>query len=174
VFIVFAAGCLIYKTNILTDVVIVFLMILMIISNQFMVAEVVGNGERDIEFKYLADWYCQNAKPGEKLVTTVPMILTIMAPQYKDCFIHTNTFDANNPDDFVTECYKRNITYVSWDSREGLATSDHYYKYWKMSNIAPLAAGRDIGPYQFIKKFPVNQRRYIYLYRLKPLPTATK
>jgi hypothetical protein len=166
----FAAEIYIYRKNIFTRIVILSLMILMIISNQFLVAGVVGNGERDIEFKWLTDWYCQNAKPGEKLATTVPVILQILAPQYKDNFIHTQTFDANSPQDFVRECYERGITYVAWDSRVGLTPSNFYYKSWKMSNIAPLAVGRDIGPYQFITQLKVNQRRYINLYRLKPLP----
>jgi hypothetical protein len=170
VFMIFAAELFVNKGKLLTNLVILMLMILMIVSNQFVIADVVGNGERDVEFKYLTDWYSQNAKPGEKLVCTVPGILQILAPQYKDCFIHTQTFDANNPTDFAIECYKKNITYVAWDSRVGLVPSDQYYKYWKMSNIAPLAAGRDIGPYQFITQLRVNQRRYINLYRLRPLP----
>ena len=162
-----------YKGSLLTGFVMFTLMILMIVSTQFVVADVLGNGERDIEFKYLLDWYQDNAEKGEKLVTTAPSILQIMAPQYKDCFIHTDTFDANNPNDFVTECYKRNITYVAWDSREGLMPTDHYYEYWKMANIAPLAAGKDIGPYQFIKQLGVSQGQYINLYRLRyPQPGA--
>ncbi|MBU2596086.1 MAG: hypothetical protein KJ757_00765, partial [Planctomycetes bacterium] len=169
VFVVFIAECFIYKVM-PKDFVVLTLMILMIISSQFIVAGVLGNGQRDIEFKYLVDWYRQNAKPGEKLVTTVPIILQIMAPQFKDNFIHTNTFDANSPTDFVKECYQRNITYVAWDSREGLVPTDHYYKYWKMANIAPLAVGRDIGAYQFITQIKVNQRRYINLYRLRYPP----
>ena len=159
-----------YRSNLLTDFVVLSLMILIIVSNQFVVAGVVGNGERDIEFKYLVDWYKENAKKGEKLVTTVPLILQIMDPADKDYFIHTDTFDANNPSDFVYECYKRNITYVAWDSRVGLVPTDHYYKYWKMSNIAPLIAGKDIGPYQFITQLKANQRRYINLYRLRYPP----
>jgi hypothetical protein len=164
-----------YKGKRLTDFVVLALMILMITSNQFGVAGMVGNVKRDIEFKYLLDWYKDNAKKGEKLVTTAPSILQIMAPQYKDFFIHTDTFDANNPNDFVTECYKRNITYVAWDSRAGLSPTDPCYKYWKMANIAPLAAGRDIGPYQFIAQIRVvNQRRYINLYRLQYPPPWAK
>jgi hypothetical protein len=164
-----------YKRKRLTDFVVLVLMILMITSNQCGVVSIVGNGERDIEFKYLLDWYKDNAKKGEKLVTTVPSILQIMAPQYKDCFIHTDTFDANNPNDFAIECYKRNITYVAWDSRKGLSPTDPYYKYWKIANIAPLAAGVDVGPYQFIAQIRViNQERYINLYRLKPLSPGTQ
>jgi len=163
-----------YKGSLLTGFVIFTLMTLMIVSNQFVVDGVVGNGERDIEFKYLLNWYKENAKKGEKLVTTVPSILQIMAPQYKDCFIHTNTFDANNPNEFIAECYKRNITYVAWDSREGLIPTDNYYKYWKMANIASLAAGKDIGPYQFVTQLRVNQRLYINLYRLRYPPPEAK
>jgi hypothetical protein len=166
----FAAGLYVCRKNILKRIVIVSLMLLMIVSNQFGVAQVVGNGQRDIEFKYLADWYCQNAKPDEKLVTTVPIILTILAPQYKDNFIHTNTFDANSPEDFVRECYQKGITYIAWDSRMGLTPGNVYYKSWRMSNIAPLIAGQDVGPYQFITQFRANQRSYINLYRLRPLP----
>jgi hypothetical protein len=158
-----------YKDNLFKYFVVLALMVLMIVSNQFTVAGVVGNGERDIEFKYLLDWYIENAKPDEKMVLTVPIILQTMAPKYNDCFIHTDSFDANNPQDFVLECYKRNITYVAWDSRMGLTPQDHYYKYWKMANIAPLYIARDVGPYQFIKQIRANERRYVNLYRLRPL-----
>ncbi len=160
-----------YKRKWLTDFVILAFMMQMIVSNQFGIYAAVGNGERDIEFKYLLDWYKDNAKKGEKLVTTVPSILQLMAPQYKDCFIHTNAFDANNTIDFSMECYKKNITYVAWDSRMGLTPADPYYTYWKMANIAPLAAGKDVGPYQFITQFRAKSREYINLYRLKLLTT---
>ncbi len=172
-FLALIAGRFAYRRKWLTDFVILALMILMTISNQWGVAEIVGNGERDIEFKYLLDWYKDNAKKGEKLVTTVPSILQIMSPQYKDCFIHTNTFDANNPNVFVAECYKKNITYVAWDSRMGLAPKVTYYKYWKMANIAPLVAGKDTGPYKFIIQLR-GKEQYINLYRLRYPPPEAK
>ncbi|MDD5063570.1 MAG: hypothetical protein PHQ35_02270 [Phycisphaerae bacterium] len=164
------AGRFTHNRKLLTDFVLLAFMIQMIVSNQFGVCAVVRNGRRDIEFKYLLDWYKDNAKKGEKLVTTVPSILQIMAPQYKDCFIHTNTFDANNPAEFSTECYKRNISYVAWDSRVGFTPTVPYYKYWKVANISPLAVGKDVGPYQFITQLKANKERYVNLYRLKPLP----
>jgi hypothetical protein len=175
VFIALIAGHFAYKKKWLTDFVILALMALMIASNQCGVISIVGNGDRDIEFKYLLDWYKDNAKKGEKLVTTVPSILQIMAPQYKDCFIHTGAFDANNPNDFVAECYKRNIIYVAWDSRLGLAPADPYYKYYKVANIAPLEAGKDIGPYQFIAQLKTTfEDEYINLYRLRYPPPEEK
>jgi hypothetical protein len=162
-----------HKGKRLTEFAVLALMILMITSNQCEVVTVVGNDVRDREFKYLLDWYKTNAKKGEKLLTTVPSILEIMAPQYKSCFIHACTFDIENPDDFVIDCYIRNITYVAWDSRMGLLPNSHYYKYWKMANIAPLAAGEDVGPYHFITQLKVNPRQYINLYRIEyPFPSS--
>jgi len=174
VFIALMAEHFAYKKKWFTDFVILALMTLMIASNQCGVVSLVGNGERDIEFKYLLDWYKDNAKKGEKLVTTVPSILQIMAPQHKDCFIHTNSFDANNPNDFVAECYRRNITYVAWDSRIGLESGDPYYTYWKVTNIAPLEAGKDIGPYQFITQLKTIFEEYINIYRLRYPPPEAK
>jgi hypothetical protein len=168
VFIALLAGRFAYKGSILKDFAILILMILIITSNQFVVAGVVGNGRSDIEFKYLADWYCDNAKEGEKLVTTMANLLTAMAPQQKDNFLEMDAFvDANSPQEFVNECYKKNITYVTWDSRIGLAPGDDYYKIWKIQNIAILAAGRDIGPYQFVTQLKANERRYVNVYRLR-------
>ncbi len=162
------AGFLAYKGSILKEVTILALMILIIVSNQFAVAGLVGNGASNIEFKYLADWYCQNAKKGEKLVTTMANLLASMAPQYADDFVPIDDFaDVNTPAEFVEKCYRKNITYIAWDSRIGLAPADDYYKIWKIANIAPLAAGRDIGPYQFITQLVANQRRYINIYRLR-------
>jgi len=175
VLIAIAAGYFAYKGSILKDIVVLALMILMIVSNQFAVASIVGNGGRDIEFKYLADWYCQNAKNGEKIVSTMANLLITLAPQYKDNFVEIDAFaDTNSPGAFVEECFKKNITYITWDSRIGLAPGDDYYKIWKIQNIAMLAAGRDIGPYQFITQLRANERRYVNIYRLRYPPTEDK
>ncbi|MGA2916010.1 MAG: hypothetical protein ABSE89_08305 [Sedimentisphaerales bacterium] len=164
---VLTACFLAHKNNVLKKVTVLMLMILIIVSNQFVVAPLLGNGQGDIEFKFLADWYIQNAKSGEKLVCTMANLLESMAPQYTDYFIPIDRFrDVNSPAEFVQECYRKNITYVAWDSRIGLVPQDDYYKIWKMQNLAPLAAGRDVGPYQFITQLKANERRYIYVYRL--------
>jgi hypothetical protein len=168
VLVVLAAGFLAYKESVIKEVAILALMILIIVSNQFAVAGLVGNGGRDIEFKYLADWYVQNAKKGEKLVTTMANLLVLMAPDYKDNFLEMDIFgEANSPAEFVDLCCKKNVTYVIWDSRIGFAPSDDYYKIWKMQNIAPLAAGRDTGPYQFITQLRANERRFVNVYRFR-------
>jgi hypothetical protein len=156
------------KKKLLNKITVLMIMTLVVVSNQFTLARVVGNGQYDIEFKYLLDWYLENARPGEKMVLTVPSILHIMAPEYKNNFIHTKDFDADNPNEFVQECRKKGITYVAWDSRMGLTQNDHFYGYWKMKNIAPLYNAVNVGPYKFITQIRVNERRYINVFRLYP------
>jgi hypothetical protein len=144
---------------------------LFIISNQFTLASLVQDGERDIEFKHLLDWYLENAEKDEKLTMSVPYILETMAPAHKDNFVRVSHIDANNPNEFVIECYKRDITYIAWDSRMGLNPKSRYYKSWKMKNIAPLIKPQDNGPYDFITTLKgAGRYRYINLFRLKPLP----
>jgi hypothetical protein len=163
------ASFLAYKDSILKSVAVLAVMVLIIVSNQFVAASLIGNGDNDIEFKLLTDWYIQNAKSGEKLVTTMANLLSAMAPQQAENFVAIDDFaDVNSPAQFVEKCYKKNITYVAWDSRIGLATGDSYYKIWKINNIAMLVSGRDVGPYQFIMKLTANERRYINVYRLRP------
>ena len=169
------ARVFVYKARYLwRDIVISALVILVVISNQFVLVRVVGNGERDIEFKYLLDWYLANAEPGEKMALTVPIILQTMAPEYEEYFIHTAHIEGDNPSEFVKGCYKQNIAYVAWDSRMGLRPNDRYYKFWHMGNIAPLAKPQNIGPYEFIAQLRANKRRYVNLFRLRRPGAGTK
>ncbi|RKY07503.1 MAG: hypothetical protein DRP56_05595 [Planctomycetota bacterium] len=140
--------------------------ILVILSNQFVIAGIVGNGQRDIEYKYLIDWYLDNAE-GENMALTAPVILQTMSPKNKNHFIHTNTFEADSPIDFVKECYQRKIRYVAWDSRMGLTPKNRYYGYWKMENIAPLINPKDNGPYKFVVQLRANKRRWMNVFELR-------
>ena len=70
------------------------LMCLVIISNQFLLVRVMGNGQQNVEFKQLADWYISNAKPGEKLLSTMSNIVGIFAPEHKESFYHTSGIKA--------------------------------------------------------------------------------
>jgi len=154
---------------------------LMIVSNQYMLVHQVGNGDRDKEFKLLADWYVENAAPGEKMATTMPHIVNLYAPEYKDYFVKTSRIRGAAMQDFIKTCRKRNITYITWDSRIGLATTNSYYKTWHMKRLAPLiepAAARAFG-LQFLTQIKVNRVRFINIFRLhKPdlpdRPAVTK
>ncbi len=155
------------------NILILVIATLIIVSNQFVLVGVVGNGERDIEFKHLVDWYINNAAKGKKLATTVPVILQTMAPEYENCFVHTRDIEGGNPEEFIQGCYQQNITYVAWDSRMGFHPNDRYYRFWKMKNIASLGDGCSVGPYEFICRVG-GKKRFIYIYRLHRLRGGTE
>ena len=163
-----AARSFIYKGRyIWRGLVVATLVCLMIVSNQLMLVQVVGNGQGDIEFKHLADWWIANMRPDEKLLTTMSNVVMIFAPERKESLIHTGRIGAENPSDFVRKCYDKDITYVTWDSRIGFVVGDFYYKLWGIKNIAMLDRPRSIGPYEFVTQIPGSRRRFINIFRLR-------
>ncbi|MCD6393233.1 MAG: hypothetical protein J7M40_06970 [Planctomycetes bacterium] len=158
--------------RILRNLAVAILMCLLLVSNQFVLAMTVGDGRRDVEFKELADWYVENAKPGEKLVTTMPQVMRIYAPKHAGRFVRTESIAGDDRRGFVEGCYKKNITYIAWDSRLGLARGDSYYRRYGLIRIAALQSGRDTGPYRFLTTLTASRNRYIHIYRLEKNPPA--
>lgn len=139
-------------------------------SNQFMLVRIVGNGDRDAEFKYLADWYIENASKGEKMLTTMSGVVAIFAPEHQAGFIHTGGLKSDNPEEFIKKCYEQDITYLAWDSRLGYGAGSRYYKLYKLESIAFLVKPQNAGPFEFIKQIRFNDRRFINIFRLKKPP----
>ncbi len=161
-------GIFVCKTRFgLGRVTVAVLLCLMIVSNQFSLARVVGNGDRDREFKLLADWYVASAKPGEKLVTTMGQVVRIYAPKHAGRFVRTERIAGDDAAGFVEDCYKKNITYVAWDSRLGLSRGNTYYRRYGLDRIAVLQGGRNAGPYRFLTTLTASKYRYIHIYRLE-------
>jgi hypothetical protein len=168
VMLLFFAGSLIYRRrHVLRFLALSALVCLMAVSNQFTLARMVGNGDTDAEFKKLADWYVRNARPGENLVTTMPNVVRLFAPQHSKHFIPTSRIKGDDPAGFVQACYNRKVTYVAWDSRIGLTPNNSYYKKWGISRTAMLAKPQSIGPYEFVTQLKQNDRRYINIFKLR-------
>ncbi len=150
--------CLLLELSILT------LVCLIIVSNQFMLVRLVRNGQQDIEFKQLADWYIKNANPGEKIAVYMCGTVKVFAPKYAEYFVQFPK--ANSPEELVKACYDEKITYVVWATREGLS-KDHYgYHKLKLdTNIAVLRNAKDIWPYQFITQIG-SRKGFINVFRL--------
>ncbi len=164
---IFAGRIFVYSPrHILRELSILTFVCLIIVSNQFALAGLVGDGQADKEFKLLADWYIANAKPGEKMLSTLPHVVRLYAPKHKDSLLQVGDIEADNPSDFIKKCYEEDITYVAWDSRLGLNPGNEYYKFWGLKNIAILAQPKNIGPYEFITQIRANKRRFIYIFRL--------
>lgn len=162
---IFAARIFIYRTRcFLRELSILAIVCLIIVSNQFTLVRLIGDGQRDIEFKQLADWYIANSKPGEKMGLYNFQIVRIFAPKYAENIVMLPK--ADNQSDFVKACYQEDITYVVWATREGLR-DDHtgYRQFGLDKNIAPLRTTKDVGPYQFIAQVG-SKGGYVNIFRL--------
>jgi len=148
-------------------------MCLVIVSNQFTVAPLLGDGQREKEFKQLADWYIANARPGEKLGVYMASVVQIFAPKYAEYIVRLP--QAETPAKFVNACYEQNITYVAWATREGMTTEHTGYRQIGLhKNIAHLREPKNIGPYQFVAQVGW-ERGYVNIFRLlKPADTEVQ
>ena len=146
---------------------------LVIVSNQFSLVHLVGDGQRDKEFKMLADWYIANAKPGEKMGVYMYQVVGIYAQKYADDIVALP--QADSPQDFIEACYKEGLTYVVWATREGLRNDSVRYRRLGLDkNIAQLRNLKSIPPYQFVAQVGWD-RGYVNIFRLqprKPVPDA--
>ncbi len=159
-----------YKTKRLWSTFVVSLVICqLIVSNQFKLIHLIGNGELNLEFKLLGDWCVANSKPGEKILTTMPSIVRIFAPEYRDSLVHTGSIKAGGPREFAAGCFEKDITYLAWDSRMGLHTTSYYHTDWGLKNIRMLAKPKSIGPYKFITQLRVSESQFINVFRLQKL-----
>jgi hypothetical protein len=164
----FVMARILYRTRYLRfDITLYALFCLIIISNQFSLASVVRDGRADAEFKQLADWYCVNAKPNEKMVSLMAGTLGLLAPAQAENFIHTSTLTGQSPEDFIKNCYEKGVTYVVWDSRAAIDRDRRFYNMWHIENINFLSQPRSIGPFEYITTLRENDRRFLYIFRLK-------
>ncbi len=156
----------IYKFKfLLSDAAVAAVMVLIVISNQFSLSPLLGDGKQDIEFKYLADWYARNAKPGEKMVVYMCETVAIYVPDAKKDII--NYSSAETPEALVEKFRKQNVTYVCWASREGLSKDPWGDRVLNMHVTVPfLINPSDAGPYKFITQIRSGDR-FVNVFRLE-------
>lgn len=163
---IFAGRLYVHKLrNLLRELSILALVCLIIVSNQFSLVRVVGDGQTEKEFKDLADWYIANARAGEKMGVYMATVVKIFAPKFAQGIVALPK--ADSPEEFVKACFDQNITYVVWATREG-AREDHtgYRQLGLHKNIAHLATPKSTGPYQFVTQVG-SERGYVNIFRLR-------
>jgi len=185
---VIIAHLLVYKTRYLgRNITSAAVFLLMIFSNQLtLAARMYSKSQHDIEFKLMVDWYVANAQEEEKLLTTLPAPLKILAPKQGAHFEHIAYKDSSSPAAFTRDCLKQNVIYVAWDSRIGLLPHNSYYKKWHMEKVKDLwephksvllteadpqrkGKFRPVGYYEYLTTVGNTQGhypRYINIFRL--------
>jgi len=163
---IFAVRVYIYGSKyFLREFSILALLCLIIVSNQFALVRLLGDGQQDKEFKLLADWYIANAKPSEKMGVYMAGVVKMFAPEDADYIVRLP--QADSPSEFVKACDEQEIAYVVWATREGLR-DDHtgYRRFGLDKNIAHLHKPESTESYQFITQVG-TKRGYVNIFRLR-------
>jgi hypothetical protein len=141
------------------------LVILIVLSNQFTLAAVVRDGQREAEFKELASWYLKNAKPPDKMsLYLAHMVRLFMPPESRQYMAGLPL--AKDKAEFIKKCREQNIRYVVWASREGYNPKSEYYQIHRMDNIDQLREPRDIGDFRYITRLS-SPYGYVNVFYLK-------
>jgi hypothetical protein len=142
-----------------------FVMCLVIASNQFPLAQLLGDGKREIEFKMLGEWFAANVLPTDKL-----------AVYQNDTQLYAGKFaqnvigfpKASSPRELVEKLRQMGVTYVVWATREGFSHGEYpgYQLLGLNKTIGFLDKPRSIGPYEFVRQVGTN-RGYVNIFCLK-------
>jgi len=149
----------------MSDAAVAAVMVLVVLSNQFSLAPLLGDGQEDIEFKYLADWYAANAKPNEKMAVYMCGTVAIFVPESANCIVGFPY--AATPEELVEKLRQEKITYVCWASREGFSKDPHGDRVLNMHVTVPfLVNTKDEGPYKFITQIRSGER-FVNVFRIE-------
>ena len=164
--VIFAARVYVYRArHLLREFCILGLTCLVIASNHFPLVGLVRDGQKEVEFKQLAEWYTANAKPGEKLGVYMAGVVKMFTPDRAEYIVHLPK--ADDPQKFIEACYEKDITYVVWATREGARGGHTGYRQIGLDrNIADLRNARDTGPYEFVAQVG-SKNAWVNIFRLR-------
>jgi hypothetical protein len=162
------AGLCFFKMKFLNvNLVVAVLACMMIVSHHFTTIRIIGNGDR-MEFKLLADWFLDNAEPGERLASRYAGSLRLVAPSRRSDFVNSaRKLKSKTLEQFIEKCRQQNITYVTWSPRGSKGSKKGLIDIGKI-----LRKPADIGPLKFIHRIQVSRICWINIYRLKPEPQS--
>lgn len=146
-------------------------LVLAVVSNAATTGFLMGNGQSGANFKRLGQWFYENARDDDRMITTMPGFMPIYTSMPSKRFAHIahiSPQDAKDFPAFIRECRKRNITLIAWDSRLAGAPNDRYYKLWGLDRIKMLGNPADrIGPCKLVHVISEGSPG-IAIYRIMP------
>jgi hypothetical protein len=163
--VIFAGRVYVYRSKQLArEISILAVLCLIVFSNQFRLVQLVSTGQKEVEFKQLAQWYLGNASPGQKMAVYMAGIVRMFAPERAGDIVRPPK--ADNPPAFVRACLEEDLTYLVWATREGRRGGHTGYKQLKLDqNMAMLGRPKNIGPFEFVDQIG-TQSDYVNIFRL--------
>ncbi len=162
---IFTGRVYVYRSKqLLREFSILAVLCLIVFSNQFRLARLVGTGQKEVEFKQLAQWYLGNTSPGQKIGVYMAAIVGMFAPERAEDIVRPPK--ADSPQAFVQACLEEDLTYLVWTTREGHYGPHTGYTRQKLDrNMAMLGRPRPIGPFEFVTQIG-SERNYVNIFRL--------
>jgi hypothetical protein len=121
-----------------------------------------------VSMRLVGEWYKAHARPGERLVVSEPWVVQeyVQAKETGNILSLTQ-FRSQSPEEFASDLANMDVHYVVWDSHHGrLSPDSYYYRKYRMDLIAPLAYGRNWGPFEFLDTVGVaHEMAHIYRFR---------
>ena len=110
------------------------------------------------EFRFVGEWYSQNANSNDKILMTEPWIASYYSDlSYDKNFLASYDLKCNSSDCFISELRERNITYVVWDSFfDRISNSSLYYNYYKIHLFSGLREGKNTRNFELVKKIEIG------------------
>ena len=148
-------------------------LVLAVVSNTATTGFLMGNGQSNANFKRLGLWFLENAKDDDRMITTMPVWLTIYTGLPIQRFDHMANIPPQDAEDFsafIQECRVRKVTLIAWDSRLAGVPNDRYYKLWGLDRIKILGnPAEQIGPCQLVHIIREGSPK-VAVYRILPKP----
>lgn len=110
------------------------------------------------EFRFVGEWYLQNAKSNDKILMTEPWIASYYSDlSYEKHFLASYDLKCNSSDCFISELREKNITYVVWDSFfDRISNSSLYYNYYKINLFSGLSGGKNTENFELVKQIEIG------------------
>ena len=153
--------------GVLSEIAVLSILPVVIVSNQLPAAWLLNTGSRDAEFKEVAAWYTQNAREGGRLATTMTAVVGLYLPaELKGKLVSYQQIEGENLLDCAHKFKQKGVAYVAWDSRLGLASQDPYYELYHLGQFKTLMNPQSHGPYKFVKQIR-NGNRFVNIFKLE-------
>lgn len=109
------------------------------------------------QFKALASWYRQAARPGDRMAVTMPWVVEYYSGLPASAFVRTASLAARTPEEAAAELKRLGATYVVWDSDYGVEPWTYHRRRYRGDLLAQLRARPPAG-FVLAQRIDVRQK----------------
>ena len=140
----------------------------------FSFASYIRNGQQNVEKKLIAEWYNDNAKPGEKMVVSYNVeLVRYFIEGDKENVIGIGSKARQTPEAFLEHCKDRDVTYIAWIygwRNIQNASNDIMTKVLRLTNAKQLYKPASTDQLIFVKQIFIDNQHFVNIFKLRERP----